>query len=106
MDLLRWNVETYFPQHTNQTELVHDLLRLQVFKHLKVKNHGNFFEVKSWWLLPKFIVPVLIEEKEVVLENKYGAWWGRCVDGQPICQDKIIKKIAKDFDWLEEKGNV
>ena len=52
-------------------------------------------EVCEWWLVTERMAEDLKAIGEVVLDNAYGYWWGRCASGQSIMLDQTMYKVAK-----------
>lgn len=53
-------------------------------------------EIDEWWLVSPWFGKKLLLEKEPVIDNGYGVWWGRTTTGQAISLDHIIEKIYDD----------
>ena len=53
----------------------------------------DIHEVFEWWLVTECLANDLREENQVIIENDYGHWWGRCTPGQAISMDYVIGKI-------------
>ena len=55
-------------------------------------------EPYEWWRVSPWLCRHLRDAGEVVIDNGYGHWWGRCVTGQGIIMDGTIQRIA--HEWL------
>lgn len=64
---------------------------LELGKHNE--QHSEFKEVYEWWIVDEYLIKSLLDQKESLLENAYGTWWGRTTTGQSISLDPVIKKI-------------
>ena len=51
-------------------------------------------EPYEWWRVSKWLADKIDEAGEVVIDNGYGCWWGRCCTGQSIILDGTIQRIA------------
>lgn len=82
---------------------IHEMVRDQVFfNQTDLVNEffdGDFDfegkEVHQWWIVSDWLFNQLKSRGEIVLENKYGDWWGRQVGGQAVDMDDVFKEIDK-----------
>jgi len=54
-------------------------------------------EPYEWWRISNWLARRLEELDEVILDNDYGVWWGRCGTGQAINLDGTFQRIAERF---------
>lgn len=59
-----------------------------------VSDNAEAAEVYEWWRVTEFLCRELRDIGEVVLDNDYGYWWGRCCTGQSMIQDGTLQKVA------------
>jgi len=67
-----------------------------------VNNEGEQAEVFEWWLVSSWLCRQLREAGEVVIDNDYGYWWGRCCTGQGFIMDGTLQAIADRFERGDE----
>jgi hypothetical protein len=58
-------------------------------------SQDNPKEPLQWFLVTSWLSGHLKELGEVVIDNDYGRWWGRCTCGQGIILDGILQAVAK-----------
>jgi hypothetical protein len=63
-----------------------------------VRDNSEPREVFEWWLVSRWLCEKLRELGEVVLDNDYGYWWGRCTTGQAIIADGVLQHVARLID--------
>ncbi len=56
---------------------------------------GYAAEVYEWWLVSSWMLSKLRAINEVIIDNEYGKWWGRCCTGQAIKLDQTIDKVIE-----------
>jgi len=54
-------------------------------------------EIYEWWVVSDWLREKLRDKGQAILENDYGAWWGRRTTGQAIKMDGVIREIAKEL---------
>lgn len=54
-------------------------------------------EPYEWWRVTEWLCRELSDIGEVVIDNSYGYWWGRCTTGQALIMDGVLQKIAAKF---------
>lgn len=59
--------------------------------------------VYEWWVVSDLLLGFLMAEKEPILRNDYGSWWGRTTTGQSISMDEVIKRIYNKLNWRRPK---
>ena len=59
-----------------------------------VTDNTEAAEVLEWWLVSDWLCGELREVGEVVIDNGYGHWWGRCCTGQAIKCDPTMYLVA------------
>lgn len=61
-----------------------------------VREHAqeNPAEPYEWYAVSPWLCARLAEAGEVVIDNHYGEWWGRCATGQNLIMDGILQQIA------------
>jgi hypothetical protein len=96
--------------YVNETSLVEAALSKEFFTHDDLDNiytqdpitdedYENYEkEILEWLHVDDRLAKELEKEKECILRNEYGTWWGRCTSGQAIMMDDVIRKIVKSFD--------
>ena len=57
-------------------------------------------EIFEWWLVSDFMAKKLEDQKEPILKNDYGTWWGRTYTGQSIFLDHVIEEIYKSLNTI------
>lgn len=57
----------------------------------------NPAEVVEWWRVSRWLCDQLRAIGEVVIDNEYGEWWGRCTTGQGMLMDGVLQRIADRF---------
>lgn len=58
----------------------------------------NPAEVYEWYRVSAWLCARLREIGEVVIDNGYGEWWGRCATGQALIMDGVLQRIARGQD--------
>lgn len=66
-----------------------------------VDDNAQDAEVYEWYLVDPWLCARLRDIGEVVIDNGFGEWWGRCATGQALIMDGVLQKIAAKF---EEEG--
>jgi hypothetical protein len=61
-------------------------------------------EIYEWWVVSEWLREKLRDKGHPILENDYGAWWGRRTTGQAIKMDGSIREIAKELLESENTG--
>lgn len=61
---------------------------------LRAFNRDEYVEVLEYWMVSDWLADKLLEQKEIVLKNNYGNFWGRTVSGQAITLDGTFQDIA------------
>ena len=98
--------------YLEQTYLINELIATNMddFSTTDIKNYtthnGDPKEVLEWHAITSWLLDRLSHLDEVVIDNVYGDWWGRCKRGKSIHQDEIIVKLIEDsvkFDKLDSK---
>jgi hypothetical protein len=59
--------------------------------------NDNPAEVFEWWRVDTWLCEQLKSIGEVVLDNGYGKWWGRCTTGQNYLMDGVLQRIADQY---------
>lgn len=54
----------------------------------------NPAEVFEWWRVSEWLCKELRAIGEVVIDNDYGCWWGRCTTGQGWIMDGVLQRVA------------
>jgi len=86
-----------------QSNVVEALMDKELLSFEDILNLENpdypdeFREVYSWWSVADWLFYELKNEGCVVLDSKYGKWWGRTCYGQSIHLDGVIKRIAESI---------
>ena len=57
----------------------------------------NPSEVFEWWRVSGWLCGKLRGIGEVVIDNGYGHWWGRCCTGQGYLMDGVLQRVADEF---------
>lgn len=57
----------------------------------------NPAEIYEWWRCDPWLIAQLRGIGECVLDNDYGAWWGRTCTGQSLIMDGTLQRIAANF---------
>lgn len=87
--------------HILQTNLINYLKgsNTEGFQLKDIKNKYKYKDVVEWLAISDCMHEKLMQKGEVILENKYGSWWGRTF-GQDIAlpHDKVMQEIAKEWD--------
>lgn len=55
-------------------------------------------EVFEWWRVSEWLCDQLKGIGEVVIDNGYGCWWGRCCTGQGWIMDGTLQQVARAFE--------
>lgn len=55
----------------------------------------NPAEVYEWWRIDPWLCERLREIGQVVIDNDYGEWWGRCTTGQALIMDGVLQRVAR-----------
>ncbi len=55
-------------------------------------------DIIEWWEVNDYLKEKLLSHGEVILENDYGTWWGRCRSGQGVYMDTVIEDIVKEIN--------
>lgn len=76
--------------------------------HEHAQNHPA--EVFEWYRVDPWLCARLREIGEVVIDNDYGEWWGRCTTGQNNIMDGVLQRIAQGQDqdqtvYAKEEGS-
>jgi hypothetical protein len=58
----------------------------------------NPSEVYEWWRVSSWLCDQLRAIGEVVIDNDYGEWWGRCTTGQGFIMDGVLQRVAAQFE--------
>jgi hypothetical protein len=66
-----------------------------------VRDNAEAAEVFEWWRVTAWLANELAEVGEVVLDNDYGEWWGRCCTGQGYIMDGVFQKIAARHETVD-----
>jgi len=64
---------------------------------LAVRENADAAEPYEWWRVTGWLCRKLSDIGEVVIDNSYGYWWGRCTTGQTLIMDGVLQKIAAKF---------
>ena len=72
--------------------LIDKLIEKEVFEYADVQflfddETDDAKEILEWWRVSKWAAEKLEEQKEAVMVNDYGYWWGRTCSGQSIALD-------------------
>jgi hypothetical protein len=100
--------------YLNQSCLVEELLRKEIFDYLDIincyetkdeaKENGHeepeAQEIYEWWAVSEWFAEKLQEQGEPVLRNDYGVWWGRTCTGQSIKLDHVINRIRQSLEMV------
>jgi hypothetical protein len=62
-----------------------------------VRENADAAEPYEWWRVTGWLCRELSDIGEVVIDNSYGYWWGRCTTGQALIMDGVLQKIAAKF---------
>lgn len=62
----------------------------------------NPAEPLEWWLVDSWLAGQLSEMGEVILDNDYGTWWGRCCTGQSISLDSTFYRLADRLGYFDD----
>ncbi len=60
-------------------------------------------EPLEWYVVTEFLAIKLIKHGEVVINDGYNSYWGRCTDGQPIYKDSIFGRILLEIGEYWER---
>jgi hypothetical protein len=55
---------------------------------------NNPAEVFEWWRVSEWLCQELRAIGQVVIDNDYGTWWGRCTTGQGFIMDGVLQQVA------------
>ena len=64
---------------------------------MAVRENADAAEPYEWWRVTSWLCRELSDIGEVVIDNSYGCWWGRCATGQGLIMDGVLQKIAAEF---------
>lgn len=64
---------------------------------MAVRENADAAEPYEWWRVTGWLCRKLSDIGEVVIDNSYGYWWGRCTTGQGLIMDGVLQKIAAEF---------
>jgi hypothetical protein len=64
---------------------------------MAVQENAGVAEPYEWWRVTSWLCRKLSDIGEVVIDNNYGCWWGRCATGQGLIMDGVLQKIAAEF---------
>lgn len=64
---------------------------------MAVQENADAAEPYEWWRVTSWLCRKLSDIGEVVIDNNYGCWWGRCATGQGLIMDGVLQKIAAEF---------
>jgi hypothetical protein len=53
-------------------------------------------EIYEWWLVSNWLARKLEAKGEPILEAYGCVWWGRCMTGQSMMKDDVIREIYKE----------
>jgi len=59
-----------------------------------IRDHADAAEVYEWWRVSPWLCARLRAVGEVVIDNNYGEWWGRCTTGQGLIMDGVLQRVA------------
>lgn len=60
----------------------------------EVNDMASDAEVYEWWRVTSWLASQLTAIGQVVLDNNYGTWWGRCTTGQSMLMDGVLQRVA------------
>lgn len=74
------------------------------FKRNDVEIQDEYSEIYEWWVVSDWLIGLLKEKGEAVIDQWGGPWWGRRTTGQAIYMDSVIQEIAWEL-WGDEKDD-
>jgi hypothetical protein len=83
-DWPRWTVDN--PPDAEYVDGLRDVCREHV--------QDNPAEVFEWWRVSERLCQELRAIGQVVIDNDYGTWWGRCTTGQGFIMDGVLQQVA------------
>lgn len=93
-DASSWDVDdcrAWFDEHGIETP--EEVDGVETYRNL-VRDNAEPAEVFEWWLVTDWMAKKLRDAGNVVLENEYGAWWGRTCTGQQLLMDGTLQDVA------------
>ncbi len=64
------------------------------WRNVVVESDAGPAEVFEWWRITPSLCRELRNLGQVVPDNDYGCWWGRCCTGQQIIMDGTLQHVA------------
>ena len=65
-------------------------------------SEGQYPQIFEWLAIDEHFANLLREERECILDNDYGLWWGRKCSGQAVCMDGVIHDICVKIGWFQQ----
>lgn len=78
----------------NQTALIDELLYAELLDGFEADWVATVDRVHEWWLVTDLLATALATASAVVIQTRYGTWWGRQTTGTPIELDEVIQEAA------------